>query len=289
MFDAALPAGSFTEHRAQDTGRPYWLAVPPGYDGRPTALLVMLHGCNQTPEDSAAGTRMNRCAGALGWLVAWPAQTAAANAQRCWNWFNRKNQDRGRGEAGEIAGVTQEVMQTHAVDARRVFVAGLSAGGAAAAIMGQAYPDLYAAIGVHSGLACGAAFDLSSALAAMHSGGSPADRMGGAAVPTIIFQGDQDRTVHPLNSRFVAAQSGRGALLRRQTQRVPAPGYDCTRILYRDGRGRVLIEEWLVHGGGHAWFGGDPAGSYADPAGPDATREMLRFFVEHGRDVPGGV
>ncbi len=278
------PEASPNIARGTPDGR-YWLAVPPGHESRPAALLVMLHGCNQTPEDFAAGTRMNQRAGALGWLVAWPAQTAAANAHRCWNWFNRENQARDMGEAGEIAGITREIMQTHPVDARRVFAAGLSAGGAAAAIMGQAYPDLFAAIGVHSGLACGAASDLGSALAAMHSGGPPRHRAGGPAVPAIIFQGDQDRTVHPMNSRFVAAQSGRGTLLRRQVEHLSTFGYPCTRIRYRDVRGRVLIDEWLVHGGGHAWFGGDPAGSYADPAGPDATREILRFFVEHGRDV----
>lgn len=285
MLDAALPTGTFSEHRARDSGRPYWLYEPPQYDGKPTALVVMLHGCNQTPEDFAAGTRMNERAGMLGWLVAWPAQTSHANAHRCWNWFDRDNQHRDSGEAGQISGITQEIMQDYAVDSRRIFVAGLSAGGAAASIMGQTYPDLFAAIGVHSGIACGAASDLTSAIMAMREGGLPWRREAGSAIPAIIFQGDQDRTVNPLNSRFVAAQSGHGALLRRQAQRLSGAGYPCTRILYREARGRVLIEEWLVHGGGHAWFGGNPAGSFADPMGPDATREMLRFFVEHGRDV----
>lgn len=285
MLDAALPTGTFTEHRARGSGLPYWLHVPPQYDGKPTALVVMLHGCTQTPEDFAAGTRMNERAGALGWLVAWPAQIPHANAHRCWNWFEPDNQHRGGGEAGEIAAITHEVMQDYVVDSRRVFVAGLSAGGAEASIMGQTYPDLFAAIGVHAGLACGAASDLTSAILAMRDGGLPRRRAQGVAIPTIIFQGDQDRTVNPLNSRFVAAQSGAGTLLRRQAQRLSGAGYPCTRVLYRDARGRVMIEEWLVHGGGHAWFGGSPAGSYADPTGPDATREMLRFFVEHGRDV----
>ncbi len=285
MLDAALPTGTFSERRARDSGRPYWLHVPPQYDGKPTALVVMLHGCNQTPEDFAAGTRMNERAGTLGWLVAWPAQTSHANAHRCWNWFDRDNQHRDSGEAGEISGITQEIMQDYAVDSRRIFVAGLSAGGAAASIMGQTYPDLFAAIGVHSGIACGAASDLTSAIMAMRQGGLPRGREAGSAIPAIIFQGDQDRTVNPLNSWFVAAQSGHGALLRRQAQRLSGAGYPCTRILYREARGTVLIEEWLVHGGGHAWFGGNRAGSFADPMGPDATREILRFFVEHGRDV----
>ena len=223
----------------------------------------------------------------LGWLVAWPAQTSHANAHRCWNWFDRDNQHRDSGEAGQISGITQEIMQDYAVDSRRIFVAGLSAGGAAASIMGQTYPDLFAAIGVHSGIACGAASDLTSAIMAMREGVATRTCEAGSAIPAIIFQGDQDRTVNPLNSRFVAAQSGHGALLRRQAQRLSGTGYPCTRILYREARGRVLIEEWLVHGGGHAWFGGNPAGSFADPngAGRDAGDAAIFRRAWAGRGV----
>jgi poly(3-hydroxybutyrate) depolymerase len=162
-------------------------------------------------------------------------------------------------------------------------VAGLSAGGAKAAIMGEAYPDLFAAVGVHSGLACGAASDLNSAFAAMRQGGTPPRRrVGKAGLPTIVFHGDGDSTVHPKNGEQVAAQAGSGLKAKREEGRAPG-GHPYSRTLHKDAQGRVLVEQWVVHGAGHAWQGGSPAGSYTDPQGPDASREMLRFFKEHPR------
>jgi poly(hydroxyalkanoate) depolymerase family esterase len=250
----------------------------------------MLHGCTQSPDDFAAGTRMNAVAEGHICLVAYPGQTSSANRQKCWNWFSEGDQQRDGGEPSLIAGITREVMRDYAIDPRRVYVAGLSAGGAAAAVLGQAYPDLYAAIGVHSGLACGAARDLPSAFAAMQRGnGGSAYRAAGISrsgpqrvVPAIVFHGDRDTTVNPRNGDAVVAQAARGAALRTHAEegRVPG-GYAYSRALHADANGQTVIEQWVIHGAGHAWFGGSPAGSYTDPRGPDATGEMLRFFLEH--------
>jgi poly(hydroxyalkanoate) depolymerase family esterase len=267
--------------------RPYKLYVPTGYHGQAVPLIVMLHGCTQSPDDFAAGTRMNQAAEAATCLVAYPGQTQKANMQRCWNWFNEADQGRGHGEPAIIAGITRDIMQTYKVDPARVFVAGLSAGGAQAAIMANAYPDLYAAAGVHSGLACGAAADMPSAMQAMRAGSQARGtrRATGTVVPTIVFHGDRDTTVSPVNGDQVISDIS-GAGLRTRVERGQAPGgHAYTRTLSSDTDGRVVAEQWLVSGGAHAWFGGSPAGSYTDPQGPDATREMLRFFLEHPKQT----
>jgi poly(hydroxyalkanoate) depolymerase family esterase len=271
----------------QAGSRTYKLYVPSGYRGQAVPLIVMLHGCTQSPDDFAAGTRMNARAEEKTCLVAYPAQAASANASRCWNWFRPSDQQRDQGEPSLIAGITRQIMRDYAVDPERIYVAGLSAGAAAAAIMGMTYPDLYAAIGVHSGLAYGAAGDLPSAFAAMRQGEAVAVRRSGEyrrLVPTIVFHGDQDSTVHPRNGDHVIAQSTAGATTGLQTRveqgRVPG-GHAYSRTLHTDARGQTILEQWVVHGNGHAWSGGSPAGSYTDRQGPDATREMLRFFLEH--------
>jgi poly(hydroxyalkanoate) depolymerase family esterase len=253
----------------------------------------MLHGCTQSPDDFAAGTRMNLVAEEHTCLVAYPAQAASANPSRCWNWFSPGHQRRGQGEPSLIAGITRQIMRDYAVDAGRVYVGGLSAGAAAAAIVGTSYPDLYAAIGVHSGLACGIASDLPSAFAAMRQGeeaAAPASRTAAEApgarrlIPTVVFHGDQDSTVHPRNGDQVIAQSRAATVadLRTTVQhgRVPG-GHAYSRTLYADAHGQTVLEQWVIHGAGHAWSGGSSAGSYTDPRGPDAAREMLRFFLEH--------
>lgn len=246
-------------------------------------LVVMLHGCTQSPEDFARGTGMNRLADECGVLVAYPRQTRAANPQRCWNWFNPSHQARDRGEPALIAGITRQVVRDERADATRVYVAGLSAGGAAAAVMAAAYPDLYAAVGVHSGLACGAARDLPSAFSAMRNGsGRGLAPSSGRFVPLIAFHGTRDTTVNEINNRElveVAAQAAGHRLTTTVETSRTSSGRSFTRAVSVDAGGRIMIEQWTVHGLGHAWSGGDPSGSYTDPTGPNASREMVRFFL----------
>ncbi|MEA2759514.1 MAG: hypothetical protein QOH65_2127 [Methylobacteriaceae bacterium] len=265
--------------------RPYKLYVPSSYrdDGPALPLIVMLHGCTQSPDDFAAGTRMNLVAEEHSCLVVYPGQIQAANHSKCWNWFKTTDQRRDQGEPSLIAGITRQVMRDYRVDPKLVYVAGLSAGGAAAAIMGSTYPDLYAAVGVHSGLACGAAHDLQSALHAMKQGGSSRARKNPRIIPTIVFHGDRDSTVNLRNSDQVLAGAGAGtaADVAINTEEGTAPGGRAySRTLHRDRVGKIIFEHWRVHGAGHAWFGGSPAGSYTDARGPDASREMVRFFLQ---------
>ena len=275
--------------------RPYKLYIPGGYRGEPLPLIVMLHGCTQSPDDFATGTRMNAAAEAERCFVVYPGQTSTANHSKCWNWFSPDDQRRDLGEPSLIAGITRQVMQDYAIDPARVYIAGLSAGGAAAATIGSIYPDLYAAIGVHSGLACGAAHDMTSAFMAMRNGGGGRMRTGGATetarvdghgVPTIVFHGDRDTTVNPANGDDVVAQLTQSQATRPEklVEKGSVPGgHTYTRTQFRETNGRVICEQWVVHGASHSWSGGSPAGSYTDASGPDATREMLRFFLEHPR------
>ncbi len=270
--------------------RAYKLFIPSGHKGQPLPLIVMLHGCTQSPDDFAAGTRMNFIAEEQTCFVLYPEQRRDANQAKCWNWFRAADQQRGKGEPSLISGITRQVMRDYSVDPNRVYVAGLSAGAAAAAVMGATYKDLYAAIGIHSGLACGAAKDLPSALVAMRQGGGPGDtavRGDGSLVPTIVFHGDRDGTVHPSNGDQIVEQSARGKSKPTKVRRGRVPGghaYTCT--VHTDASGRGVFEHWNVHGAGHAWSGGSPAGSYTDPQGPDASKEMLRFFLEHSLPRP---
>lgn len=261
--------------------RSYKLYIPSGYKGQALPLVIMLHGCSQTPDDFAAGSRMNLIAENKQFFVAYPAQSNSANSSKCWNWFNLSDQQRERGEPSIIAGITKQIASNYRIQSGRVYVAGLSAGGAMAATMGALYPDLYAAIGVHSGLAYGAARDLPSAFAAMQKGKqNNNNRQQIQFVPTIVFHGDRDTTVNQRNAEQVLAQWGEKNLRASKNEQKAPNGRSYTRTIYRDAGDRVVMEQWIVRGAGHAWSGGSPHGSFTDPTGPDASQEMIRFFFD---------
>ncbi len=288
-------AGSFSHQNRTLAYRLYLPPEAPG-DGAPRPMVVMLHGCTQHAEDFAAGTRMNALARELGVVVLYPEQAQRANAQKCWNWFKPQHQQRGRGEPAVIAALARSIATVHRVDPQRVYVAGLSAGGAMADVVGHCYPDVFAAVGVHSGLPYGCAADVASALSAMRSGPGPAPgTTAGArstALPTIVFHGDADSTVHVRNAESLVAAlrsgSGEGAAsgaeaAPRVTRGQSGRGARHTRTVYTDAAGRDTLEYWQLHGAGHAWSGGSASGSYTDPSGVDASAEMLRFFLSHPR------
>ena len=274
--------------------RRYKLYIPSGYTGQAVPLVVMLHGCTQVAADFAAGTGMNVIAEERTFLVAYPEQGPTGNSSKCWNWFKEGDQHRDRGEPALIAGVTRQIIGEYAIDRERVYIAGLSSGGAMAAIMAVTYPDLYAAVGVHSGLAYGAAHDLPSAFTAMKQGKHQNVPQLSEAIPLIVFHGDRDTTVAVgnadclLNQWLQRLKGGKGQR-RRSTQDDTiergqmAGGHAYTRSTYHDSDGRIVAEKWLVHQAGHAWAGGSSAGSYTDPKGPDASAEMMRFFNDHPR------
>lgn len=284
-------AGVFEAHRfVSDTGElDYKLYVPAGLDTTRAPLLLMLHGCTQSPDDFARGTRMNALADAHGYVVAYPEQPSSRNANHCWNWFRRGDQQRESGEPAMLAALTRRLIATHGLDERRIYVAGLSAGGAMAAVLADTHPDIYAAIGVHSGLPVGLASDVPSAFAAMRSGASgrraPSPKSVSRPVPAIVFHGDKDTTVHPSNGHGVIAQSldkdgvDAAAATGAQVARgIAAGGRRYTRTVHTLADGSVAAEHWIIQGAGHAWAGGDAAGSYTDSLGPDASAQMLRFF-----------
>ena len=282
--------GTFSTHLYSNAAgrRQYRLYVPPGASAEPLPLIVMLHGCTQDADDFAAGTQMNALAAQHRCLVAYPIQPGQANPSKCWNWFKPEDQARESGEPSLIAGITREIMSTHKVDPARVYVAGLSAGGAMAANMIEAYPEIYAAVGVHSGLPARSARDLPSALAAMKGGGyharmrQPGSDTGAPRRPMIVFHGDADTTVNIANASQLMQgfDAQPNAHEEKHVHEAGRRTYSRSRLISSDG---VDAELWIVHGAPHAWAGGNTKGTFTDPRGPDASAEMLRFFLDHPR------
>lgn len=276
-----VPGDMIARTFACDAGaRDYQLFVPAG---PPRGLLLMLHGCGQTPEDFATGTRMNALAARHDLLVAWPEQGEAHNPRGCWNWFEPAHQQRGAGEPAILSGLVEALAKEFAQPPGRAFVAGLSAGGSMAAILGETYPELFEAVGVHSGLACGTAQDVRSALAAMRGAPAAARPLAvtEAAPRVIVVQGTADQVVHPMNADRIMARACALAGVRPSPREAHAVvgGREVSRTVARAADGIPAAELWMVEGGGHAWSGGDGRGSFSDPAGPDASAEMLRFFL----------
>lgn len=288
--------------------RLYLVYTPDTYQvGTIAPLVIMLHGCQQTALDFAAGTRMNQLAESYNFIVAYPQQAESANVDGCWNWFLAANQQRGQGEPAIIAGIAEAIRQNTAqwsIDARRVYVAGLSAGGALAVILGATYPDIFAAIGVHSGLEYGAASNQLVAVQAMRQGGpnpfvqgqAAYAAMGNAArvVPTIVFHGTNDGSIAPINGDQVVQQWMETDQLASGGTYQPdfadpssvtggqvTGGYRYTTFLWNDSQHATMQSYWKVSGLGHAWSGGDPIASFADPLGPDASAAMYAFFMLH--------
>ncbi|MDO9638249.1 MAG: PHB depolymerase family esterase [Pseudotabrizicola sp.] len=276
----ADPNFTLHQHSSAAGSRDYMMFLPNPMPAAPCPVVVMLHGCTQSPQDFANGTRMNALAQTEGVIVIYPAQPAGANMNKCWNWFRPEDQRRDTGELAIIAAITREVLSQQNADPARVYVAGLSAGGAAAVLLAQACPDLFAAVGVHSGLAAGAATDMPQAFAAMRSGA--AGSVTKHSIPTIVFHGTADATVHVENAHAVAKQAQRGlGGNRSMTKATSANGRSYDRTLLTSADGKALGEVWLIDGAGHAWAGGSTDGSFTDPKGPDASAEMLRFFLQH--------
>jgi poly(hydroxyalkanoate) depolymerase family esterase len=280
--------------------RAFKLFEPAGFADAPLPLVVMLHGCTQDPDDFAAGTRMNELAQEQGFFVLYPAQAPRSNAHKCWNWFTPGDQRRGMGEPSLIAGMTRHVLQTYPIDGKRVYVAGLSAGGAMAAILAREYPDLFAAAGIHSGVPAGAAHDVASAFAVMKAGPSAAPARPAATAPmpagapVIVFHGNADTTVAAANGDALIAGvlAAEPTVVRDASAGIEAGKRGFQRIVWRRADAAAtapsLAEQWIVQGAPHAWSGGAVAGSFTDPSGPDASREMMRFFQEHPAVRPAG-
>jgi poly(hydroxyalkanoate) depolymerase family esterase len=272
------------QHRSAAGSRGYKIYLPASRPTQPKGLIVMLHGCSQSPDDFAAGTRINTLAEKHGLAIAYPAQTRGHNGASCWNWFKPGNQIRGAGEPAILASLTRKLMKEFGLGRDAVFVAGLSAGGAMAAILADLYPDIFSAAGIHSGLTRGAARDVISAMSAMRNGCAPEDiaptlALRSLPVRRIVFHGDADSTVHPSNAAMIVAAAVGGDALPSRISKRTVRGRGYSRREFAGPGGCVALEFWTIEGAGHAWSGGHAAGSFTDSKGPDASAQMIRFFL----------
>lgn len=244
-------------------------------------LIIMLHGCNQIPDDFARGTGMNLLAEEFGFIVVYPEQERKSQTNRCWNWYKRSDQMRGSGEPALTASLTNHIVSEHNIDPAKVYIAGLSAGASSALVTATTYPDIFAGVGVHSGMAVGSAHDTSSAMFAMRYGMPGQSHV--VPLPTIIFHGDADKVVNVRNSQYIAERANEPYPQLRRTQRngYTASGQKYTRTSYRLGKGRSFVEQWIVKDAGHEWSGGNRLGTFTNPNGPNASREMIRFLFAH--------
>jgi poly(hydroxyalkanoate) depolymerase family esterase len=273
-----IPDGAiFDEHTFTCSAgtRTYKTYIPVSLPKRGRGLIVMLHGCTQNASDFAAGTQMNEIAEKENLIVIYPNQSPQSNISKCWNWFKQTDQSHGKGEPAIIAGITSQNIAQYDVDPDKVYIAGLSAGGAMAVIMGQTYPNLFKGVGVHSGLPYKSANDVISAYAAMR-GETKATHFP-MQQRVIVFHGEADKTVHPSNALAMVNLSS--LLSNEIVNGISSGGKKYIRTILRDENRASLSELWIVNGIGHSWSGGSPEGSYTDNTGPDASREMIRFFL----------
>lgn len=311
FLHTAAYGGSWTGGTVKNSfgSRDYKLWLATGYQKeKPVPLVLMLHGCMQKAEDLAALAGMNDLADENNFLVAYPQQVATANPLGCWNWFDPKHQSRDAGEPALIAAVVQDIRSAYSIDGKRIYVVGISAGGAMAVVMAATYPELFAGLGVMAGVEYKAGTTVEGGLASMKSGGPDPNQQGllafqamqqglGAAkkrMPVIAFHGTKDPYLNPLNTDQLIAQWAQtndylddgkdndsvSIQSPLETKGAVPNGYSYTRSQYKDGNGRLLMEKWIVEGLGHAWSGSPIANQFADAKGPKASAETWRFFTE---------
>jgi poly(hydroxyalkanoate) depolymerase family esterase len=282
MGSGAAGGRTVSDTFTSDAGsRRYDVYLPDAYDGTAALpVIVMLHGCTQDAADIARGTRLNTAADDRRVLIVYPEQPATAHPRTCWTWYDEAHQSRDRGEPSLIAGITRAVMSKYRVDSSRVYIAGISAGGAMAAIVAAEYPELYAAIGVHSGVPVGAARSVTEALGVMQRGPADADALPAMSVKATAFiaHGADDAIVSPRNGELLARQwaAALGATVESKGQ-----GPDGVEVHRFSRDGTVAVEWWSIGGVGHAWSGGSADGTFTAPAGPSVTNALVTFLLGH--------
>jgi len=294
------------EYTSSEGTRPWRLFVPSrATNAMPSMLLVMLHGCTQSANDFAAGSRMDVVAEEQGYFVLYPEQLAKANARSCWNWFDAAHQMHGHGEPSLIAGMVNEIARKYAIDAARVHLVGVSAGAAMATLTAVAYPQQFATLTSASGIGWRAATDVVRALTVMQKGGGdglPTSQMMIAAmgstaraVPTLVLHGGRDAVVNAKNADDLATQwvgvhdalrarNGEPALLADAAAATRSDnGYTVNERSWRDSKGSARVTLIRIEDLGHAWSGGSTVGTFTDAKGPDASRLIAAFCAAHAR------